>query len=210
MISGGILNGKAISLPKPEYPAAALAVKAKGAVSVQIIIGEDGKVVTAKAISGHPLLRAAAERAAFASEFAPTRLSGSPVKVTGAIVYNFASADQATIRIDKMKVGPMSPEDKRLLALSGKLHIWLYAVIERLAKGNSEPTANETLFVHDGKADIQVELSTRSPMVLEKLKAAGFEFVAEKGKSMVVGRIALDKIAALAEVEEVKLVLPKI
>jgi periplasmic protein TonB len=88
-ISGGVLNGKATSLPKPPYPAAARAVRASGAVNVQVTISESGSVVSASAVSGHPLLRQAAEQAARSARFAPTLLSGQPVSVTGVIVYNF-------------------------------------------------------------------------------------------------------------------------
>ena len=88
-ISGGVLNGKATSLPKPPYPAAARAVRASGAVNVQVTINESGSVVSASAVSGHPLLRQAAEQAARGARFAPTLLSGQPVSVTGVIVYNF-------------------------------------------------------------------------------------------------------------------------
>lgn len=88
-ISGGVLNGKATSLPKPPYPAAARAVRASGAVNVQVTISESGSVVSASAVSGHPLLRQAAEQAARSARFAPTLLSGQAVTVTGVIVYNF-------------------------------------------------------------------------------------------------------------------------
>jgi protein TonB len=88
-ISGGVLNGKATSLPKPPYPPAARAVRAAGAVSVQVLIDESGNVVSATAVSGHPLLRAAAVQAARGARFSPTQLSGQPVKVSGVITYNF-------------------------------------------------------------------------------------------------------------------------
>jgi TonB family protein len=88
-ISGGVLNGKAISLPKPAYPPAARAVRASGAVSVQVLIDENGNVISASAISGHALLRTAAVQAARGSKFPPTKLSGQPVKVSGIITYNF-------------------------------------------------------------------------------------------------------------------------
>lgn len=91
-ISGGVLNGKATSLPKPAYPAAARAVNAEGAVSVQVLIDEQGSVISASAVSGHPLLRPAAVEAAEQATFSPTRLSGNPVKVSGVIVYNFVGA----------------------------------------------------------------------------------------------------------------------
>ena len=88
-ISGGVLNGKATSLPKPPYPPAARAVRASGAVSVQVLIDESGNVVSASAVSGHPLLRAAAVQAARGARFSPTMLSGQAVKVSGVITYNF-------------------------------------------------------------------------------------------------------------------------
>jgi TonB family protein len=88
-ISGGVLNGKATNLVQPPYPPAAKAVRASGAVNVQVTIDEKGNVVSASAVSGHPLLRASAVAAARESKFSPTLLSGKPVKVTGVVVYNF-------------------------------------------------------------------------------------------------------------------------
>lgn len=88
-VSGGVVNNKATNLVKPEYPAAARAARASGAVNVQVTIDENGKVISASAVSGHPLLRQAAVDAAKASTFSPTLLAGQPVKVTGVIVYNF-------------------------------------------------------------------------------------------------------------------------
>jgi protein TonB len=90
-ISGGVLNGKAISLPKPAYPPIARAAHAAGTVVVQVLIDENGNVVSAKAVSGHPLLQAVAVSAARGARFSPTKLSGQPVKVTGVIQYNFVA-----------------------------------------------------------------------------------------------------------------------
>jgi len=90
-ISGGVLNGKAISLPKPAYPPIARAAHASGTVVVQVLIDENGNVVSAHAVSGHPLLQGAAVGAARQARFSPTKLSGQPVKVTGVIQYNFVA-----------------------------------------------------------------------------------------------------------------------
>lgn len=90
-ISGGVLNGKAISLPKPAYPPIAKAAHASGTVVVQVLIDENGNVVSARAVSGHPLLQAVAVGAARQAKFSPTKLSGQPVKVTGVIQYNFVA-----------------------------------------------------------------------------------------------------------------------
>jgi TonB family protein len=67
----------------------ARAAHASGTVNVQVTVDEKGNVTSASAVSGHPLLRAAAIAAARQARFAPTKLSGTPVKVTGIIVYNF-------------------------------------------------------------------------------------------------------------------------
>jgi protein TonB len=90
-ISGGVLNGKAISLPKPAYPAIARTAHASGTVVVQVVIDENGSVISAHAVSGHPLLTAVAVAAARSARFSPTKLSGQPVKVTGVITYNFVA-----------------------------------------------------------------------------------------------------------------------
>jgi TonB family protein len=90
-ISGGVLNGKATSLPPPVYPAIARAAHASGAVTVEVTIGENGNVIAAHAVSGHPLLQAAAVNAARQASFAPTRVNGEPVKVAGVLVYNFVA-----------------------------------------------------------------------------------------------------------------------
>src|SRR5436305_7221065 len=90
-ISGGVMNGKAVHLVTPPYPAIARSAHASGAVQVQVLIDENGNVIAAHAMSGHPLLRAAAQAAAHASKFTPTTLSGQPVKVNGVIIYNFVA-----------------------------------------------------------------------------------------------------------------------
>ena len=90
-IHGGVLNGKALNLPLPAYPPIARAARASGTVTVMVVIDEKGCVISAKAVSGHPLLQRAAVEAARNACFSPTRLSGQPVKVTGVITYNFVT-----------------------------------------------------------------------------------------------------------------------
>lgn len=89
-ISGGVLNGKATSLPVPIYPHAARSSRASGLVVVEVVIDGSGKVISAKATSGHALLQQAAVAAAQQARFTPTLLSGQPVKISGVINYNFA------------------------------------------------------------------------------------------------------------------------
>lgn len=88
IVSGGVMNGKAVSLPVPVYPPAARAVRFEGVVGVKVLIDEEGKVVSASS-SGHPLLRAAAVKAAREAAFAPMSLGGEPIRVSGSIDYIF-------------------------------------------------------------------------------------------------------------------------
>jgi TonB family protein len=84
-----ILNGEAKYLPKPPYPEMARQLKLHGVVNVQVLVDETGRVVSAKAVSGHPLFVREAQRAALQARFGPTLLGDQPVKVSGVITYNF-------------------------------------------------------------------------------------------------------------------------
>jgi protein TonB len=89
-ISGGVLNGKAMEMPKPIYPETARRAKMTGVVTVEVVIDVSGKVIGARAVSGPDMLRDAAERAARQAKFTPALLSGQPVRVSGLITYNFS------------------------------------------------------------------------------------------------------------------------
>jgi TonB family protein len=88
-ISGGILNSRSLNNVKPSYPKAAHEAGASGKVDVRVVIDETGKVIWARAISGHPLLQQSSEDAAWQTKFPVTKLSGQPVKVSGTLLYNF-------------------------------------------------------------------------------------------------------------------------
>src|SRR5882724_4147186 len=87
--SPSVLNGQALVLPKPAYPQMAKMMKIEGKVTVQILIDESGKVISARAVDGHPLLRQVSETAAIQARFSPTKLGEQAVKVSGVITYNF-------------------------------------------------------------------------------------------------------------------------
>jgi protein TonB len=89
-VSGGVLNGTALSLPSPTYPEAAKRMRTAGVVSVEVVVDETGKVISAVASSGPTALREVAVQAARRARFSPTKLSGQPVKVSGLINYKFA------------------------------------------------------------------------------------------------------------------------
>ena len=91
-VSGGVLNGTAINLPPPSYPETAKRLRMEGLVTVEVVVDETGKVISAQATGGPATLREAAVQAALKARFSPTKLSGQPVKVSGMINYKFALA----------------------------------------------------------------------------------------------------------------------
>ncbi|HEV8592947.1 MAG TPA: hypothetical protein VGQ55_12655, partial [Pyrinomonadaceae bacterium] len=125
--------------------------------------------------------------------------------------FNATYSRKGDIDSDKkpeVKPKELSPEMIRDQKLKEKLHSWIYTLITRFRVSGYELTGDEAKFVRDGNATVRIEVSQRSQDLLNKLKAAGLEIVSEKENS-IVGRIAVNKIASLAELDEVKLVLPQ-
>lgn len=89
-VSGGVLNGTALTLPSPMYPESAKRLRMSGLVTVEVVVDETGKVISAEATGGPAMLRDVAVQAALKARFSPTKLSGQPVKVSGLINYKFA------------------------------------------------------------------------------------------------------------------------
>jgi len=89
MPKNSLLCGKAISLPKPSYPAEAKGKRIAGVVAIEVVIDETGRVIWAKAIEGHELLQEAAIKAACNARYSPMEISGRAVKAGGVITYNF-------------------------------------------------------------------------------------------------------------------------
>ncbi|MDQ1558527.1 MAG: periplasmic protein TonB [Pyrinomonadaceae bacterium] len=88
-VSSSVISSKIITKPAPPYPMIAKQARVQGPVTVEILVDEQGRVVSAQATSGHALLRMAAQQAAYQARFTPTSISGQPVKVSGVITYNF-------------------------------------------------------------------------------------------------------------------------
>jgi TonB family protein len=161
-ITKGVINGAAISLPKPEYPAAAQAVKASGAVNVRVLIDEQGNVVEAEAVSGHPFLRQAAEQAARMAKFKPTTLKGEPVKVSGVIVYNFVPSL------------PIDAEDKKYVWAFGFFLTFLEDADAELLKEMGDELELEDILREISK-EIPDELSAEKPLFQKLSTSKGAE-----------------------------------
>jgi ankyrin repeat protein len=90
-VRAGILNSKATVLPKPTLPDTDERTGLSGSITVEVIVDEQGDVISAKAVSGPLAFRAVSEQAARKAKFNPTRLSGVPVKLSGIIIYKYKS-----------------------------------------------------------------------------------------------------------------------
>ncbi|HKS26369.1 MAG TPA: VIT and VWA domain-containing protein [Pyrinomonadaceae bacterium] len=104
----------------------------------------------------------------------------------------------------------LTPEQQRQRELVAKMHPSIAAVISRLLSKGAQPTADEQKFVREGKAEIQVMLSDKTPEAMEELKQLGFEVLLDpKTSRLVIGRIAVEKLSALAELKSVRYIAPQ-
>ena len=116
-----------------------------------------------------------------------------------------AEADEA------VAMRKLSPEEERRQELLTKLHPSVLAVIDRLKNKNAKPGADEARFIHDDKAVIQIWLTDKSAENLARLKELGFEVILDpKTSKLVIGRMPIDKLAALIDLKFVRYVAPQI
>jgi protein TonB len=88
-VSTGILLGNTIRQVPAAYPAIARSTQVEGVVEVQVIVDEQGNVVAADVLSGHPLLRKSAVEAARQWKFRPTMLNDQSIKISGVLKFTF-------------------------------------------------------------------------------------------------------------------------
>ncbi len=191
---------KAMTLPKPIYPQAA---KTGGAVNVEVTLDKDGSVVSAKAVSGDKAFYEEAETAAKNAKFEIPKLNLEIVKITGVIVYNFVAKDKTVTVFENL-------QNAQIEVKPNKYHSSVRALIERLKNNQTQPTANEAKFVRGGTADVIVRVRELKPETIAELKKLGFEVLTEMATAKaVVGRIAIEKISALAELDAVTFISPQ-
>ena len=113
-------------------------------------------------------------------------------------------ADEAeTLRI-------LTPEEQKRAQLQATFHPSILAVIDRLKDKKLVPGPGEAKFIHNGKAEIQIWLTEKSDETLAKLKELGFEIVLNpKSAKLVIGRLPIEKLAALADLKSVRYVAPQ-
>ena len=117
----------------------------------------------------------------------------------------------ASTELDAAYVTPKpSPEEERREQLRAKIHPSILGVIERLKKKDTNPSAEEARFIRNGKAELQIWLADKSDEALAKLKELGFEVVLDpKTSKLVIGRLPIEKLEALADLKFVRYVAPQ-
>ena len=130
--------------------------------------------------------------------------SPQPTKATtNAIVVDGLADEAAPLR-------KLSPAEQKRADMQSKLHPSLLAVVERLKDPKQAAGADESKFIRDGKAELQIWLTEKSEATLAKLKALGFEVVLDpRSAKLVIGRLPVEKLAALAEIAEVRYIAPQ-
>lgn len=104
----------------------------------------------------------------------------------------------------------LSPEEEKRADLQSKFHPMVLAVVDRLKDPKASPGPDEAKFVRNGKAEVQIWLNDKSEETMAKLKELGFEVVLDpKTAKMVIGRLPIEKLAALADLKFVRYVGPQ-
>jgi Ca-activated chloride channel family protein len=128
--------------------------------------------------------------------------ASSPPKAAALIM-----ADEADV-IDGRRT--LSAEAQKRAQLQSKFHPSVLAVIDRLKDPKASPRADEAKFIRNGKAEVQIWLTEKSDETMAKLKELGFEVVLDpKTAKMVIGRLPIEKLAALSELKFVRYVSPQ-
>ena len=135
-------------------------------------------------------------------------MNSIPAPAAQAIPTPMQPTAEAVMRKDENKA--LSAADQKRNQMLSKLHPSIAALVERLKNKQSQLSADEARFVRDGRAEVQVWLTTKSTEVIAQLKRLGFEVTLDpKSSKMIIGRLPIDKLAALAELAVVKYISPQ-
>jgi Ca-activated chloride channel family protein len=134
--------------------------------------------------------------------------------LTGAKTESEVDAAEVVRVESESSVLPKDPEkakeEERALALRKKLHVSLFNIVERLKTPDAQPDEGESKFVSEGKAEVIIWLNEKTPEVFAQLKALGFELLLDAETThVVIGRVPLEKLSALAELKAVRYVKPR-
>jgi len=104
-----------------------------------------------------------------------------------------------------------SPEQQKFERLRSKMHPTLLAIAHSVKQIEQPSVVNYGGFVRAGKAELQLWFTAKSDEALAKLKELGFEVVVDHaGSNLMIGRIPINKLDQLAELEFIRYVSPQI
>jgi hypothetical protein len=87
--SPGLMASHLVYAPPPDYPGIARMTHVQGRVLVEAVVGKNGQVIRAEAISGHRLLRAAAVHEVYERRYRPYLLNDRPTDVATIVTVEF-------------------------------------------------------------------------------------------------------------------------
>jgi len=88
-IGGQVQQAEVVTRSAPDYPIAAKQARVQGSVIVVAVVGADGHVKSAKAVSGPPLLLNSAVNAVKDWVYKPAKLNGAPIESETRVELNF-------------------------------------------------------------------------------------------------------------------------
>jgi Ca-activated chloride channel family protein len=140
--------------------------------------------------------------------FAAQRVNYGAASGAG-MVGGVARAAAAPVMAMESVSASISAEDVKRTQLLNKIHPAVSALIERLRTPGRKPAAEEAAFVKDGKAEIQLWLTDTSASARAEIKKLGFEVILEpRSAKMLIGRIPLANLEALAKLNSVRYISP--
>jgi Ca-activated chloride channel family protein len=141
---------------------------------------------------------------------APTPTPGAKPSVAGQVPTEIDVEPEEVVTVTQTLTTEQVRALEKSQAPASKLHPSLAAIAERLKKPDSKPTEEESKLVREGKAEVQIWLTEKTPEVLAELKALGFELLLDpQSAKLVVGRVPIEKLSALAELKAVRYVAPQ-
>lgn len=179
-------------------------------VPVEMPEGVSHEGVFGKGEAGHRMKQSGQASNAVSVQSMPVAELSTPSNrpLNGRPVFSPSSAPQPTPLPNSGLLDPAN-ESSRKDGLS-RFHPSILAVIERLQKKQSQPTAAESSFVRQGKAEIQIWLLEKTPAYMAELKRLGFEVIVETANSkLVIGKLPIEKLGLLKELKFVRFVAPQ-
>jgi len=130
----------------------------------------------------------------------------APAPNSALVVHSITAGVVSADAISSGQPGP--PVQPQSNELEEKLHRTVFAIVQKLK--NKEALSNEeNAIIRDGKAEVQVWLTEKTDETIAQLKQLGFEVVSEgKSAKIVIGRLPVEQLEALAKLKFVKYVAP--